>query len=178
MRLRSARLRTAVAAALTALLAGCGAAPDRPPDRDAAPPGASDGFRSADCNGITDADVQQAVGAALLTRVAVGDAGCFWQENTVFGTVGVGNGVSTWWYRGADLDEERLLEARAGRTLVEVSIDGQQGFKAYDDKACSIYVAKGGDVMAWTLRTLNPASFGDLCAIVEQLAEVSHDRVN
>ena len=179
MRTRSAFIRTATAALAAALLAGCAAAPDQ--DSDSGPErqaGSAAGFRGTDCNGITDADVQQAVGAGLVTRVAVGDAGCFWQENMVFGTVGVGNGVATWWYRGADIADERLLESRAGRTVVETSIDGDQGFRAYDAKACSIYVAKGDDVLAWSLQTLNPASFGDLCAIVQKLAEVSHDRVS
>ncbi len=187
MRSRSPRPSAAVFAAvfggvLAGLLAGCGTAPDPPaegaPAEGPGPAGPVEGFHSADCNGITDADVRRAAGSAKLTGVAVGDAGCFWQEDAVFGTVGLGNGISTWWYRGADLGEERLLESRAGRTLVEVTVDGHQGFRASDDKACSVYLAKGNDVMAWSLQTLNPADYGDLCAVVSQLVAVSHDRVN
>ena len=66
-------------------------------------------------------------------------------------------GISTWWYRGSDMDTERTLEQQAGRTLTELSIDGNKGFKASDANACSIYVAKGGDVITWSIQTMNPA---------------------
>jgi hypothetical protein len=114
----------------------------------------------------------------MFTRAAVSDAGCFWQENTVLGSFGAGMGISTWWYRGSDMDTERTLEQQAGRTLTELSIDGNKGFKAYDANACSIYVAKGGDVITWSIQTMNPAMLPDLCAITEQLAQLSQDRVN
>ena len=69
-----------------ALLAGCG------PSQEAADHGpgaaAGDGFRSADCNGVTDADVTKAVGSSMFTKAVVSDAGCFWQENTVLGSFG------------------------------------------------------------------------------------------
>jgi hypothetical protein len=165
-------------AVVAALLAGCGssehesAAPTSP----APPPG--DGFRSADCNGVTDADVTKAVGSSMFTKVVVSDAGCFWQENTVLGTFGQGMGISTWWYRGSDMDTERSLEQQAGRTLTELSIDGNKGFKAYDANACSIYVAKGTDVITWSIQTMNPAMLPDLCTITGQLAELSQERVN
>ena len=96
----------------------------------------------------------------------------------MFGTVGAGMGISTWWYRGSDMDTERSLEQSAGRTITELSLDGNQGFKAYDGNACSIYVAKGGDVITWSIQTLNPATLPDLCAITAQLAELSQERVN
>ena len=79
-------------------------------------------------------------------------------------------GISTWWYRGSDMDTERTLEQQAGRTLTELSIDGNKGFKASDANACSIYVAKGGDVITWSIQTMNPATLPDLCTITEQLA--------
>ena len=128
----------AAAFSVAALLGGCGqsqppATTTTPPP----PPGA--GFRSADCNGITDADVTKAVGSSMFTKSVVSDAGCFWQENTVLGTFGQGMGISTWWYRGSDMDTERTLEQQAGRTLTELSIDGNKGFKAHDANACSIY---------------------------------------
>lgn len=159
------------------VLAGCG--PSDPPAGTASPaasPGG--GFRGGDCNGVTDADVNKAVGKSLFTRAVVSDAGCFWQENTVIGTFGVGMGISTWWYRGSDMDTERGLEQKAGRTLTELSIDGNKGFKAYDTNACSIYVAKGGDVITWSIQTMNPAMLGDLCSITGQLAQLSQERVN
>ncbi|MGE2735964.1 DUF3558 domain-containing protein [Mycolicibacterium vaccae] len=156
-------------------LAGCaGAAP--PADKSAVPSGP--GFVGGDCNGITDADVDNAVGMPMFERAVVSDAGCFWQEDTVIGTVGLGMGISTWWYRGSDMDTERELEAKAGRTLVELSIDGNDGFKAYDDTACSIYVAKGPDVITWSIQTLNSAMLPDLCSVVERLAQLSQERVN
>ena len=79
-------------------------------------------------------------------------------------------GISTWWYRGSDMDTERSLEQQAGRTLTELSIDGNKGFKAYDANACSIYVAKGSDVITWSIQTMNPAMLPDLCTITGQLA--------
>lgn len=163
-------------AAAALLLAGCGGS-----DETASPtpaPTPSDGFRSADCNGVTDDDITKAVGSAMFTKAVVSDAGCFWQENTMFGTVGAGMGISTWWYRGSDMDTERTLEQQAGRTLTELSLDGNKGFKAFDANACSIYVAKGGDVITTSIQTMNPAMLPDLCSITEQLAQLSQDRVN
>lgn len=160
-------------------LAGCAAGPEQPADD--GPGGAAaagPGFDSVDCNGVTDADVERVVGSDLYKKVVVSDAGCFWQENTMLGGVGAGMGISTWWYRGSDMDTERELEQLAGRTLQELSMDGNKGFKAYDDAACSIYVAKGGDVITWSIQTLNSATLPDLCGTVEQLAELSQDRVN
>lgn len=135
-------------------------------------------FHSTDCNAVTDADVTKAVGATLFTRVVVSDAGCFWQENTAIGDFGIGMGISTWWYRGSDLDTERTLERSAGRTLTELAINGNKGFKAYDDNACSVYVAKGGDVITWSVQTVNSGMLPDLCSITETLAQLSQDRVS
>jgi Protein of unknown function (DUF3558) len=167
----------AVFAAGAALLAGCGSQ-NQQESPTTSPPSAAGGFRGADCNGVTDADVSKAVGSSMFTKAVVADAGCFWQENTVLGSFGQGMGISTWWYRGSDMDTERSLEQQAGRTLTELSIDGNKGFKAYDANACSIYVAKGNDVITWSIQTMNPAMLGDLCAITGQLAQLSQDRVN
>lgn len=165
----------ALLATVVGTLIGCG---------DSGSPGAkgpstpAPGYQPADCGGITDADVTQAVGSTLFTNVVVSDAGCFWQENTAIGTVGIGMGISTWWYRGSDLDTERSLEQKAGRTLTELSMNGNKGFKAYDENACSIYVAKGNEVIAWSIQTINPAMLPDLCSVTGQLAQLSQDRVN
>ena len=94
----------------------------------------------------------------MFTKVVDSDAGCFWQENTMLGSFGAGMGISTWWYRGSDMDTERTLEQQAGRTLTELSVDGNKGFKAFDANACSIYVSKGGDVITWSIQTMNPAT--------------------
>jgi hypothetical protein len=159
------------------LLVGCG-----PSDKAETPtspaPAPGGGFRSADCNGVTDGDITKAVGSSMFTKAVVSDAGCFWQENTVLGSFGQGMGISTWWYRGSDMDTERTLEQQAGRTLTELSIDGNKGFKASDANACSIYVAKGDDVITWSIQTMNPAMLPDLCTITEQLAQLSQERVN
>ncbi|CAA0130167.1 Putative lipoprotein LprB [Mycolicibacterium vanbaalenii] len=160
-----------------ALLVGC--ANTGSPDDSAPGTGATGaGFRSVDCNGVTDADVDAAAGSELFAAAVVSDAGCFWQEQMGLGSLGAGMGISTWWYRGSDMDTERELEELAGRTLTELSIDGNQGFKAHDDTACSIYVAKGADVITWSIQTLNSATLPDLCTIVERLARLSQDRVN
>ncbi|AFM15725.1 Protein of unknown function (DUF3558) [Mycolicibacterium chubuense NBB4] len=165
---------------LGALAVGCGGPGQSADatDSGAGPRQTGQGFHSEDCNGVTDADVEKAAGSKLYTKAVVSDSGCFWQENTVFGDVGAGMGISTWWYRGSDLDTERGLEQRAGRTLSELSIDGNKGFKAYDDTACSIYVAKGGDVITWSIQTLNSSMMPDLCSIAGQLAQLSQQRVN
>jgi Protein of unknown function (DUF3558) len=159
------------------LLAGCGASDQTETTASPAPPPGG-GFRSADCNGVTDADITKAVGSSMFTKAVVSDAGCFWQENTVLGSFGAGMGISTWWYRGSDMDTERSLEQQAGRGLTELSIDGNKGFKAYDANACSIYVAKGSDVITWSIQTMNPVMLPDLCSITEQLAQLSQERVN
>jgi hypothetical protein len=171
----SAMLALGTTVLTAAVLAGCGSAPDArsPSDTPTVP-----GFRAMDCNGVTDADITDAVGTTLFTKVVDNDAGCFWQENTAIGTLGVGMGISTWWYRGSDLDTERTLERNVGRELTEMSLEGNKGFKARDDNACSIYVAKGEDVITWSIQTMNPAVLPDLCSIAGQLAQLSQDRVN
>lgn len=173
--MRTRYLAIFAAAACGVALAGCGA------DESAMPPSTTasgSGFESVDCNGVTDADIAAAVGSAQFTEAVVSDSGCFWQEDSMFGTVGAGMGISTWWYRGSDMDTERKLEQQAGRTLTELSVDGNKGFKAADANACSFYVAKGGDVITWSIQTMNPATLPDLCSITEQLAELSQERVN
>lgn len=136
------------------------------------------GFHSGACNRVTDDDIKRATRSGLFTRVVVSDAGCFWQENTMIGSFGAGMGISTWWYRGSDMETERMLETRAGRRLTELSIDGNKGFEASDANACSVYVAKGSDVITWSIQSLNTGSLRDLCTIIRQLAQLTQDRVN
>ena len=130
-----------------------------------------------DCNGVTDADVDEAARSKLFKPTVVSDAGCFWQEDTGLGSIGPGwasrhggTAAATWTPSGA--------RTAGGRTLTELSIDGNKGFKASDDTACSIYVAKGGDVITWSIQTMNSATLPDLCSIIEQLAQLSQERVN
>lgn len=158
-----------------ATLAAC--ASSHPSSRPASAASAG-GFHSADCNRVTDDEVNRAAGSGMFTRVVVSDAGCFWQENTMIGSFGEGMGISTWWYRGSDMDTERRLESRAGRALTEVSIHGNKGFQASDANACSVYVAKDTDVITWSIQTLNPGRLPDLCTIIRQLAQLTQDRVN
>ena len=169
---RSAALVTAT------VLAGCGggAEPEQQPGGTGM--GIGSGFDSADCNGVSTADIARVVGSNMFKQAVISDAGCFWQENTMIGSVGAGMGISTWWYRGSDMDTERELEELAGRALTELAMDGNKGFMAYDDTACSIYVAKGDDVITWSIQTMNSVTLPDLCGIVEQLAQLSQDRVN
>ncbi|MBO0678961.1 DUF3558 domain-containing protein [Mycolicibacterium sp. S2-37] len=157
-------------------LAGCG--DDAPRQAGPDTPTVASGFESGDCNGVSDEDITEAVGMKMFTKVVDADVGCFWQEDTMIGTFGAGMGISTWWYRGSDMTTERELEEQAGRTLTELSVDGNTGFKASDPNACSIYVAKGGDVITWSIQTMNPAMLPDLCTITEQLAQLSQERVN
>jgi hypothetical protein len=167
----------ALLSGVAVLTAGCGT-PDRPAVTAAPVATPVTGFQSGQCNNVTDSDVAKAVGSGTFTKVVDSDAGCFWQENTMLGTFGAGMGISTWWYRGSDMDTERTLEQQAGRTLTELSVDGNKGFKAFDTNACSIYVSKGGDVITWSIQTMNPATLPDLCAITGQLAQLSQERVN
>ena len=167
----------ALLACVAVLAAGCGGVEHRgATETPAATP--DNGFHSGECNHITDADIAKAVGSATFTKVVDSDAGCFWQENTMLGSFGAGMGISTWWYRGSDMDTERTLEQQAGRTLTELSVDNNSGFKAFDGNACSIYVAKGRDVITWSIQTMNPAMLPDLCTITGQLAELSQERMN
>jgi hypothetical protein len=123
-------------------------------------------------------DEVHAASAGMFTKVVANDTGCFWQENTMIGSFGAGMGISTWWYRGSDLDAERTLERQAGRALTETTMNGNTGLQASDANACSIYVAKGSDVIAWSIQTLNPAALPDLCTIVRRLAQLTQDRVS
>ena len=168
-------LRRRFAAAAAIALAACGS----PHPAQAPPPAApARGFASGECNRVTDDDVAHATRPGMFTRVVVSDAGCFWQENTMIGSFGAGMGISTWWYRGSDMDTERTLETRAGRRLTEVSIHSNQGFQASDANACSVYVTKDTDVITWSVQTLNSSTLPDLCTIVRQLATLTQDRVN
>lgn len=169
---RAAILVVAMAAAA---LVACGGEERDTPDAGSGPAAT---FEPADCGAVTDADVTAAVGSTLFTRVVVSEAGCFWQENTAIGTFGIGMGISTWWYRGSDLDTERALELKVGRELVELTVNGNKGFKAFDENACSVYVAKGDDVITWSIQTVNPAMLPDLCSVAETLAQLSQDRLN
>jgi len=165
------------------LLVACGS-PTTAPTATQAQGQATTGFRSADCNGVDDGDVTKAVGGTMYTRVVVNDAGCFWQENTAIGLgagpddVDLGMGLTTWWYRGGDLNAERTLERDSGRTITELEVDGNAGFRASDDNACSVYVGKGDDVISWSVQTGDPGNLPDLCSIAGTLAQLSQDRVN
>ena len=162
------------AVALVAALAGCGEPEAAVPDP--VPSGPVPRFEVDACGGVTDADIAAVVGRTPYTKVVDNDAGCFWQEDTMMGSFGVGMGISTWWYRGSDLDLERTLERNAGRTLVELTVNGNKGFKGFDDNACSVYVTKGNDVITWSIQTLNTGSLPDLCSVAERLAQLSQDR--
>jgi hypothetical protein len=162
------------AIAAAAAVAACGS-PKHPASPSAAPRG---GFHSGECNLVSDDEVSRAGGAGMFTKVVVSDAGCFWQENTMIGSFGAGMGISTWWYRGSDMDTERTLERRAGRKLTETSIHGNRGFEAADANACSMYIAKDSDVITWSIQTLNPSMLPDLCTITRQLAQLTQDRAN
>jgi hypothetical protein len=168
-----------VFAVCAAMTVGCGGDdPSSDDEPEASAPPSSEVFNAGDCNGVSDAEIDKVAGQNMFMRTVDGDAGCFWQENTLIGTIGEGMGISTWWYRGSDLDTERMLESDAGRELTEMSIGGNKGFKAWDDNACSVYVAKGGDVITWSIQTLNSSMLPDLCGITEELAQLSQDRVN
>jgi hypothetical protein len=39
-------------------------------------------------------------------------------------------------------------------------------------------VAKGNDVITWSIQTMNPGMLPDLCTVAEQLAQLSQDRMN
>jgi hypothetical protein len=170
----SVKVRFLIAAAVTSTLAACGA----PGSHRAAPAPADNGFHSGECNLVSDDDVNSVAGAGRFTKMVVNDAGCFWQENSMIAMIGAGMGITTWWYRGSDLDIERTLERKAGRELTELSLDGHSGFRASDTNACSVYVTKGTDVITWSIQTLNPASLPELCSIVGRLAQMTQDRVS
>jgi hypothetical protein len=155
-------------------VAACGVAQPKP-----APPAANvSGFHSGDCNFVSDDEVNTAAGQGRFTKVVVSDTGCFWQENSMIGSFGAGMGISTWWYRGSDVNIERTLEQNAGRKLTEVSLNGNSGFEASDANACSVYVTKGQDVITWSIQSLNPATLPPLCTVTRRLAQLTQDRVN
>ncbi|MBV8929873.1 MAG: DUF3558 domain-containing protein [Mycobacteriaceae bacterium] len=166
----------ATAAALA--LAACGPHPAHPQTTQTTRTTQTKGFHSGECNKVSDDEVNHAALAGMFTKVVDSDAGCFWQENTLIGSFGAGMGISTWWYRGSDMDAERTLEIKAGRRLTEMTVAGNKGFQASDTNACSIYVAKDNDVITWSIQTLNPASLPDLCTITQRLARLTQGRVN
>jgi hypothetical protein len=174
MRGYSLMVRLLAAVAVIAGLAGC-SAPQQDPAPPAPPPGE---FHSGDCNLVSDDEVNATAGPGRFTKVVVSDAGCFWQENSMIGSFGAGMGISTWWYRGSDLDIERTLERKAGRQLTELSLNDNSGFEASDANACSVYVTKGHDVITWSIQSMNPATLPPLCTVIRRLAQLTQDRVN
>jgi hypothetical protein len=160
----------------TAVLASCGTAQHT--TAPSAPPQAPSGFHSGDCNLVTDDEINAVAGLGMFTKVVVSNVGCFWQEKDMYGSVGAGMGITTWWYRGSALDSERKLEGSVGRQLVDLSLNGNSGFEASDPNTCSVYVAKGADVITWSIQTLNPVALPSLCPIIRGLAQLSQDRVN
>jgi Protein of unknown function (DUF3558) len=170
---RSVKVWLITAIAMMGGVAACGTPQHQPP-----PSGDAGGFHSGDCNLVSDDEVSAAAGPGRFTKVVVSDAGCFWQENSMIGSFGAGMGISTWWYRGSDLDIERTLETRAGRTLTELSLNGNRGFQASDANACSIYVTKGQDVITWSIQSMNTATLPALCTVIRRLAQLTQDRVN
>ena len=112
---------------------------------------------------ITDADVTKAVGSSMFTigggqrrRVLLAGEHRARHFGRAWASPHGGIAAAIWTPSGR-------LEQQAGRTLTELSIDGNKGFKAYDANACSIYVAKGTDVITWSIQTMNPAMLPDLC---------------
>jgi hypothetical protein len=164
-------------AAVLAVTVGAVACDGRAREPSPPPPPGAGQFNSGDCNLVSDNEVTDAAGP-MFTKSVVSDAGCFWQENTMIGSIGAGMGISTWWYRGSAMDIERTLEIKAGRAITELSMNGNSGFQASDANACSIYLAKGNDVITWSLQTLNPSSMPDLCGVVHHLAQLSQARIN
>jgi hypothetical protein len=172
------RTRHVVAAVAIAVgVAGCGGGAQTPSASPTPKPKPAE-FHSGQCNLVSDDEVAALGGPGRFDKVVVNEAGCFWQENTMIGTVGTGMGISTWWYRGSDLDIERTLEQKAGREIKELSVHGNGGFEASDANVCSVYVAKDSDVITWSIQTLNPSRLPALCSVVERLAQLSQDRVN
>ena len=159
------------------LLAGCGH-----PDRGAADPGAAQRrrFPQRRLQRVTDADVTAAAGSADVHQGRRQRRGLLLAgELHASARSAPGMGISTWWYRGSDLDVERTLEQKAGRDITELdAATATSGFKASDANACSIYVAKGGDVITWSMQTLNPAMLPRPVRGHRALAQLSQDRVN
>ena len=108
----------------------CGA-PDHPRAgrTPAAPPPAADS-RAPTATASPTPTSRKAVGSTMFTKAVVSDAGLLLAGEHRARHVRAGMGISTWWYRGSDMDTERTLEQQAGRTLTELSIDGNKGFKA------------------------------------------------
>lgn len=157
------------------------AACDPPPASDAHAPltqaPSAKGFRSGDCNLVSDEDVNAVAGAGRFTKVVVNDVGCYWEENSALGAV-VGVGLSTWWYRGAELDDERVLESLAGRTQTNFTLNGNAAFESSDETTCSVYTAKDNEMIAWSIQVDIPTDPPELCTIVRRLAQLTQDRVN
>ena len=68
----AARLAASVGAAV--VLAGCGGAPA--PDQEATGAEPGSGFDSADCNGVTTADIERVVGSNLFKQAVIGACIC------------------------------------------------------------------------------------------------------
>ncbi|MET0699684.1 MAG: DUF3558 domain-containing protein, partial [Mycobacterium sp.] len=81
------RLLLALAGLLVAVGAGCGSAPE--PATPSAAPVAAGGFHSGECNLVSDDEVKRAMHSSVaFNKVVDNDAGCFWQEDSMLGSVG------------------------------------------------------------------------------------------
>ena len=166
------------AAAASTILAGCGSSEESAAPTTSAPaPGP--GFRSGDCNGITDADITRRgrggdvhQGRRQRRRLLLaGEFHVRHRRRSAWGSRRGGTAEAIWTPSGS-------WNRTPAASSPSCRWTATKGFKAYDGNACSFYVAKGGDVITWSIQTLNPATLPDLCTITEQLAQLSQERVN
>lgn len=136
-------------------------------------PDRSYGYVDNRCGLLTDASVQEVLGADHVVRPY---SGAVCQYVLMRGTGPDVGGTSTIdvifsWFETGSLDRERALAGERGATVTETDIERHKAFLARRDTtgvACSATAAAGAGVLSWWVQ-LRDQSSGDPCKEAEKL---------
>ena len=171
------RVRVFVAAALAALVAGCGSAEHS--QSSSSEPSSSQGQGQAlaapffgECGSVTDEEVRDAAVVPVFTSITRNSVGCEWEAAGFSGP-----SVSFSWYRGSPIDRERSGSELIGRPSDDIEVAGQPGFlAATDGYLCEVGVGFGEDFVHWSVTYGNQSPTADPCEVATDLAELTVER--
>ncbi|AMU57098.1 DUF3558 domain-containing protein [Mycobacteroides abscessus] len=158
-----------------AVLAGCSPRPSS--DGDGGSPdaqvttvpevnnGPGKGFKLGDCGGMTDAEVNAAVGVPGLKRDVDSLLGCRWSTGPGTGDTS----ISLYWYRGSSAQKEASVARNLGHTVEAVTTKSYPGYRVSNVGLCELSAGSGPDFLHWSLQS--SAVKNDPCRAVETLMD-------
>ncbi|WP_457061462.1 DUF3558 family protein [Mycobacteroides abscessus] len=160
-----------------AVLAGCSPRPSSDGDGDSGSPdaqvttvpevnnGPGKGFKLGDCGGMTDAEVNAAVGVPGLKRDVDSLLGCRWSTGPGTGDTS----ISLYWYRGSSAQKEASVARDLGHTVEAVTTKSYPGYRVSNVGLCELSAGSGPDFLHWSLQSTAVKS--DPCKAVETLMD-------